>query len=345
MKYPLHDAICHEDLDAVSKALVDLNDPEELILDRASLWHNKRPLDLAAEMNASGKQMIVTKLLVKFGVCDEGNTHPNWERPFITAQQNNKWAFLDTVKDTGAYQRFIVEERMRKEGLLWDSCKSGQNVNVKLLLDQGVDPNAEVPVKSGRKSIRSTPLETSCNHLNVETFDLLVGRGAKLPVDPKRRVEMMRFPARFGKVELLERLDRMGATQQLGKPKNNGNLPLWEALYGGQAETMDWLLAHGADPNGVSKHGKTKTVPLDAVLASGQMNIEQKIALGERLVGAGAKPDLTGTRWKYEYGERDEFLAAMKRKALASSVVHVERASDLADPEEVRARRTRGRAM
>lgn len=346
MKYPLHDAIVREDVDAARLAIANGADPYVPVRDTSSWYNNKTPLDLAANMEDPEKQGVVTGLLVELGVCDYGNSHYDWKRPFNTAHAEKKTAFIDAVRDTPAYQAWEEHKARADVQALWKNSEAGNQKDVKRLLEEGVNPNAEIPVKYGRKTITSTPLEAAAS---PEVFDLLVAHGATLPTDPTRQTRMMLLPARYGALALLDRMDRMGVSDHLGQAKTGGNDPLWVAAVYGQKDAVDWLLAHGADPNGVSKQGKTRTIPLDAVLASKYFSIDDKISLGQRLIDAGAKPEISDTRWKWEGDHRGPFLAALKQHQLGrlaqTTRKDLDLADDLADVEEVQARQTRGRFM
>lgn len=342
MRYPLHDAILREDVDAVRLAIANGSDPEEPLRDDRSWYNTKTPLDLAAAMQDTDKQGVVTMLLVEAGVCDYEHSHFDWKRPFATAHAGQKTAFLDAVRATPAFQKWERVHRSECEVALWKACEVGDQVKVKGLLERGTNPNAEIPVKDGRKIITSTPLEAT---ISPEVFDLLVAHGATLPTDPARQSRMMVMPARFGVLGVLDRLDQMGVSAQLGQVKTGGNEPLWVAAHHGQKEAVDWLLAHGADPNGVTKQGRTRTVPLDAVLASARLSLDDKISLGQRLIDAGAKPELSDTRWRWEDNHRGPFLAAMKQHRLAGMAQTTRKELDLATPDEYMERRSRGRFM
>ena len=333
MKYPLHDAILRADVGGVREALDQGADPEQLIREDRNWYDRKSPLELALHVQDPVKQWAITSLLVGAGVCDYETCPWDWDRPYEEAHASNQHGFLKAVKDTPRYRMFA----RKMEGDLWKACENRSMKDIQRLLERGVDPNAEIPVKSGRKVATSTPLEAGL--LAADVFDLLVSRGAILPSDPARQVAMIGEAARGGRIEILERLERMGATRHLGG-KVPGPSPLFQAAIGARPEAIDWLLERGVSPN---KTGRAKVSPIDGVLAA-DVGLENKIALGKQLIDAGAKPVFAETRWRCEYDHREPFIAGMKQYAL-DRIAQESRPDDLASPEEALSRRGRGRFM
>lgn len=333
MKYPLHDAILRADVGGVREALDQGADPEQLIREDRNWYDRKSPLELALHVQDPVKQWAITSLLVGAGVCDYETYSWDWDRPYEEAHTNNQHGFLKAVKDTPRYRMFA----RKMESELWKACEGRSMKDIQRLLDRGVDPNAEVPVKAGRKEKTNTPLEAG--FLSAEVFDLLVGRGATLPTNAARQAAMIGKAAQCGRIEILERLERMGATRHLGG-KVPGPSPMFLAALGGQPEAIAWLLERGVSPN---KSGRARVSPIDGVLAAGA-GLEYKIALGKQLIDAGAKPVFAETRWKCEYDHREAFIAQMKQYAL-DRIAQQSRPDDLASTEQGLSRRGRGGFM
>jgi ankyrin repeat protein len=85
-------------------------------------------------------------------------------------------------------------------------------------------------------------------------------------------IPVLYFPVIRGEQEIAELLLANGSDLNAGE---NGNTPLHGAVMFGQAAMVEWLLAHGANPQARDYEGKT---PMERAVESGDARIQELLA-------------------------------------------------------------------
>ena len=172
---------------------------------------------------------------------------------------------------------------------LYIACEEGHENVVKLLLNNGADPN--VPNEAGVLKALSSPLQITVQHGNVVIFDMLLENGAKMnpPGEPLLHIactdaaELKPGRRDAGDTRSMEyMLSIIGTLLQQGVNVNaisdKGDTALYRACKSQQLKIVQILLEAGADVNLTSK----RHYPVIAACEAG------KVELISLLVKAGA---------------------------------------------------------
>ena len=126
------------------------------------------------------------------------------------------------------------------------ACESGIMELVQWLLDHDADVN--VVVKQEGKKVR--PLSVACKQGHYDIAQLLLERGATIPVD------LLPTLCEAGNLDILKLLVAYGADVN-GVTSIDGESPLHIACLHTRPDVAKWLLESGADVTKVNKDGKT----------------------------------------------------------------------------------------
>lgn len=161
----------------------------------------------------------------------------------------------------------------------------------KLIETAGSHPagNLVVPISAGQKyspnrffqKLLTNRLFNGINANDLEMVRHAIHKGANLH-SPRNSMTPMMYAAHEGRIEIMEMLLQAGA--DINGLNYDGNIPLFFASINRQLDAIDWMLAHGADPNIRFNSGRSV---LSAVCMHGHHDVLRK------LLDAGAKPIFT----------------------------------------------------
>jgi ankyrin repeat protein len=170
--------------------------------------------------------------------------------------------------------------------ILFGPISNGSVEMVRLLMDKGASPTDKM---EGR-----TPAEWAKYYDQPTVYDYLVSRGG-IPVNALESAQIsLVHGANYHDLGEMERAVKDGA--RINGTSPDGMSPLLAALYyptsrRSEAETIWWLLDHGADPNQQASTGEGKNLPLHLFVATSQYTI--KGASNEPEAGPSAEETLT----------------------------------------------------
>ena len=150
------------------------------------------------------------------------------------------------------------------------SARSGNDYTVTVLIALGTDVNRK-PLK------HPLPLEIAVNHRHASTALLLLQAGAK---PPRQDIVVRAIDRTKGHVPLIAALLAAGANPNVPDP--HGRTALYYSLHREYVETMQILLAAGADPNHL---GQRQPHPLHFVF---YLPMNSRIQVAKALIEAGA---------------------------------------------------------
>jgi hypothetical protein len=140
-------------------------------------------------------------------------------------------------------------DRLSRMGLLVEVADRGLLDVVRVLLDEGADPNF------GMARGAATPLWACAKSGHVSVFELLRERGAVLPEDPGRQRRLLFRAALSGHAPMVRLLVGAGIDVDCGK--DSGFTPLMMAAGAGRTQAARTLLELGADATLQNSAGKT----------------------------------------------------------------------------------------
>ncbi|KAF1696003.1 hypothetical protein CSC65_05770 [Pseudoxanthomonas daejeonensis] len=209
-----------------------------------------------------------------------------------------------------------------------------------VLVENGMDPNTPIEmVRPKTSALILVTHDTSRSQSRPQLVKTLLDHGA----DPnfKNNGTALSQAAQCGDTRIAKLL--LARRAQVNAVDNRGNNALHEATRKDHGDMVDLLLAKGANPNARTSDGET---PLFEALNCG---------IAEALLAAGADPAIQNNkgqtadeqRWASgQYRMPDDVRATIRQRRLGKLAQDVRPPeSDLADPDEVRARRSRGRSM
>lgn len=137
-------------------------------------------------------------------------------------------------------REFAIDAKDDGEMPLHIAAENGFTAIVQLLLDYGADVNVQ-------SSIKMTPLHKAARNGHLETAKFLLELGAAVNQQDSEGMAPLHFAAIFGRLEMIQLLLQYGA--DINKQDRFGDTPLHSTIFwGGCAETVQFLLEHGASP-------------------------------------------------------------------------------------------------
>ena len=121
---------------------------------------------------------------------------------------------------------------------LADAARDGDTATVRVLLQQGVDVNAQEPDGS-------TALHWAAHRGDAAAVELLLGAGARAGLANRYGVTPLSLAAAGGNAAVVERLLRAGADPNAALP--GGETVVMTASHAGRTAVVQALLVHGAD--------------------------------------------------------------------------------------------------
>ncbi len=211
------------------------------------------------------------------------------EEPLLEAFRDGHETIVSMLKARGVHHSLICPE-------LLDAVRSGNIEDLRELLDQEADPNAE-------DRLRCTALETAVVCGNLEAAALLLERGATI------KKCLLGETAAVGDFACLELLLAWGA--DVNAPDCQYVTPLVRASQAGRADVVRLLLEHGANVNGTTQDRYEDTALMWASW-SGHTEIVGILLEHGADVDAESSDGLTAMQWA-EAAERLDIMELLQR--------------------------------
>lgn len=164
------------------------------------------------------------------------------------------------------------------------AASTGDIVTLKMLLKQGIDPNATPEISPGIK--KAAPLITAASNGHLEAVKLLVASSAKIDQPDSSGCTALDWAVRQNHYSVIKYLFEHGASAQCSK---NDKFFISNALMYNTA-ILKLLLEHGIDPN-LSDRNNMRSILYEAV-SLGQTDAVRI------LIEAGANPNVITIKGK-----------------------------------------------
>ena len=219
---------------------------EELIIQK--LLSHKADPSLKDEVGNTSLHLAVKSEDAKPGFFKAGASViiSNWS-PFPTSYSECNIHLVQAIIGHGADVNAINK---RGQTALWFACCSGQMEYVKILLDAGADPN--IVDKNGGSCLHAA-VHGSCS---AETIQNMIDHGVHVNAVNEEGATALLLACGSAQSEMVDVLLKAKADPNM--PDSSGDVSLHAATAANcSKETLQKILAYGADVNAVNKRGRT----------------------------------------------------------------------------------------